>query len=315
VSPAPWYPRRILVGYNVHDDLAAYIRERRSDLEIRSKVFTDVDAQDMAWAEVFVGFRRPPVRDFGSVRWVHCIGAGVDAFLFRKPIPDDVLLTRSSEPFGPQIAEYCVSRALASTQHLFDLEVAQREHRWAPRHITTLGASRVLVVGTGEVGTAVANAFHALGCPVSGISLSGRAKPPFEAVHDRSALVEKAQRASWLVLALPLTEATFHIVDRAVLENCRDQYLINVGRGSLVDESVLPEALDCGWLRGAALDVFEEEPLVPESPLWDRPNVVLSPHIAGLTTTKGAGDGFLECLADLEAGRAPAFAVDRAKGY
>jgi phosphoglycerate dehydrogenase-like enzyme len=91
--------------------------------------------------------------------------------------------------------------------------------------------------------------------------------------------------------------------------------LINAGRGATVDESAIPEALDQGWLSAAALDVFETEPLPNNSPLWSHPRVMISPHISGLTTNEGALAGFLECLAEIEAGKTPARVVDREREY
>jgi glyoxylate/hydroxypyruvate reductase A len=99
------------------------------------------------------------------------------------------------------------------------------------------------------------------------------------------------------------------------LRRCRGVYLINIGRGGLVQEDALPEALEAGWLRGAALDVFETEPLPASSPLWSRTDVMISPHISGLTTVEGAAEGFLECLAEIERGERPRMTVDRVRGY
>jgi phosphoglycerate dehydrogenase-like enzyme len=308
-------PHRILVAYQSLSELGPYIARRRPDLEVRAKTTTDIRPEDLGWAEVFVGFRRPTNGDFGSVRWVHCVGAGVDAFLLRDPLSDEVLLTRTSEPFGPQIAEYCLARALVWTQGVLDLAEEQRAHRWTPRHPEPLRGSRVLVVGTGEVGTAVAQAFDAVGCDVHGVSRSGTRRPPFRSVVPTSALGESVEAAKWIVLALPLTKETLHLVGSEVLAHCRGAVLINVGRGALVDEGALPTALDAGWLRGAALDVFATEPLPADSPLWARRDVLISPHVAGLTTVAGAGDGFLECLAELERGERPRMTVDRSRGY
>jgi len=131
-------------------------------------------------------------------------------------------------------------------------------------------------------------------------------------MSDLTALAPSAQ---WLIVALPLTEQTFHLIDRTVLSAPRGAVLVNVGRGPVVDEAALREALDQGCLSGAALDVFEVEPLPAESPLWEDSRVVITPHIAGLTTTAGAGDGFLECLHELESGKLPRWTVDRARGY
>jgi phosphoglycerate dehydrogenase-like enzyme len=91
--------------------------------------------------------------------------------------------------------------------------------------------------------------------------------------------------------------------------------LLNAGRGAVVDESALPEALEHGWLRAAALDVFQTEPLPADSPLWTHPQVTISPHSSGPTTIAGAADGFLECLTTIERGARPRWAIDLARGY
>ena len=310
-----WRPRRILVAYQSLSGIGPYIAERRPDLEVRARKVGELTAEDVSWADVFIGFRRPPVGDLNRVPWVHCVGAGVDAFLFSDPLPSDVLLTRTSEPFGPQIAEYCVARALAFAQRILPLADAQRARKWTPIHADAFRGSRALIVGTGEVGTAIAEAFAALGCEVDGISRTGASRTPFRSVGQPAALGDMAERARWLILAIPLTPATHHLVNRDNLGRCRGVYLINIGRGGLVEESALPEALDAGWLRGAALDVFETEPLPADSPLWARPDVMISPHIAGLTTVEGAAEGFLECLAEIERGETPRMVVDRTRGY
>lgn len=315
MSPAPWFPKRLLVSHALHEGLGDYLLERRPDLEVRARGLTEITAEDVAWAEVLIGFRAPQVAGWQRLRWIHCIGAGVDAFAFRTGLAPDTLLTRTAEDFGPQMGEYCVSRALAVTQRLRHLEAEQRAHSWRPKHPQQIRGTRTLLVGTGTVGRGIARAFLALGCEVAGVSRSGSARPPFLAVHPVTRFAEAVEGARWLVLACPLTEATYHLLDRNRLAQCRGAYLINVGRGPLVDEGALPEALDQGWLSGCALDVFEKEPLPASSPLWERPEVTISPHISGLTTIPGAGDGFLACLAEVEAGRRPALAVDPERGY
>jgi glyoxylate/hydroxypyruvate reductase A len=121
--------------------------------------------------------------------------------------------------------------------------------------------------------------------------------------------------ARWLVLAAPLTEDTWHLLDHEMLSLCDGVYLINVARGALVEEESLPLALDRGWLSGAALDVFETEPLPSASPLWGHPGVVISPHCSGVTDVRAAALGFLECLAALERGELPGWVIDREIGY
>jgi phosphoglycerate dehydrogenase-like enzyme len=121
--------------------------------------------------------------------------------------------------------------------------------------------------------------------------------------------------ADWLIVTVPLTTETRGLIGRDVLSACREAVLINVGRGAVVDETILPEALEKGWLSGAALDVFAVEPLPAESPLWDHPRVIVSPHSSGPTTVEGAVVGFLECLHEVDQGKLPARTVDRERGY
>ena len=313
--PTPWFPKRILVSHALHEGLGEYLQERRPDLEIRARGLTEITAHEIEWAEVLVGFRAPREGPWQKLRWIHCIGAGVDAFAFRTGLDPSTLLTRTAEDFGPMMGEYCLARALAVTQRLRQLETEQRARLWRPKHPLPLRGSAALVIGTGAVGRGIARALLAAGCRVEGVSRGGAARQPFERVHPITDFATAIRGARWLVLACPLTEATFHLLDRARLAGCDGVYLINVGRGQLVEETALPEALERGWLSGAALDVFEVEPLPPGSPLWEHPAVTLSPHISGLTTIPGAGDGFLACLAEIEAGRRPALAVDTRRGY
>ncbi len=315
--PLPPAPRRILISHTLHEGLGEWIHARRPDLLVRARGGGDITAGDVEWAEAFIGFRPPPAAPSWptAFRWIHCIGAGVDAFAFRTGLPPGVLLTRTSEDFGPQMGEYCLARALAVTQRLRQLDEEQRARRWVPEHPAVLRGTRALVVGTGAVGRGIARTLAGAGIVVDGVSREGRLGELFRRVSPITAFASAVAGARWLVLACPLTEVTWHLLDRDRLSECAGAYLINVGRGPLVDETALPEALDRGWITGAALDVFEREPLPPDSPLWGRPEVTISPHISGLTTIPGAGEGFLSCLVDVEAGRRPALAVDPARGY
>ena len=314
-SAGPWHPKRILVSHTLHEGLGDYILARRPDLEVRAMGQREITGEDVEWAQVFVGFLPPAAGPWRTLRWIHCIGAGVNAFSFRTGLPRETLLTRTSEDFGPMIGEYCLARALAVTQRLRHLEAEQRARSWKPRHPEQLRGTRALIVGTGAVGRGIARAFLGAGCVVEGLSRSGEPREPFAAVRPGGRFAEAVRGARWLVLACPLTEETFHFLDRARLSECGGSYLISVGRGQLVEEPALVEALDRGWLAGCALDVFETEPLPVDSPLWARPEITISPHISGLTTIPGAGDGFLECLGEVEAGRHPRLAVDVARGY
>ena len=309
-------PHRVVIGARAHAELAQRLRFVRSDLEIRGSSTGNVTADDLAWADTYVGFMRPPLPTMGNVRWVHCTGAGVDAWLHPNELSRDILLTRTSESFGVYIAEWALSRGLAVKQQILDLAECQRRHEWAPREVGYVRGSRAVVVGTGDVGSHIARLFAALGAEVHGVSRSGRGDPSvFKVTSTVSELSTLARTADWLIVTVPLTSETRGLISRDVLSACRGAVLINAGRGATVDESAIPEALDKGWLAGAALDVFEVEPLPSASPLWDDRRVMISPHISGLTTPEGAVAGFLECLGEIERGQTPARAVDRDREY
>ena len=306
-----------MVGAGAHVPIVAALRERRPGLSCRGALHTDVTADDLAWADTYVGFKRPPAATtMGSVRWVHCTGAGVDSWLSPAELDRDILLTRTSESFGPAIAEWVVARVFAVQQQLADLAAAQAERRWAPREIDLVAGTRAVVVGTGDVGRAVATSLAALGVTVTGVSRTGASiHPAFRAVHPVSALPELIGEAQWIVLTVPDTPATRGLFSRDVMSRCTGAVLINAGRGAVVDEGALPEALDRHWLRAVALDVFAVEPLPAASPLWTHPRVMISPHCSGRTTVPAAVAGFLDCLDLLERGVMPAWVVDRARGY
>ena len=309
-------PRRIVIGASAHAELSALLRARRPDLEIRGSAYTDVTTDDLAWADTYIGFRRPPLPTMGNVRWVHCTGAGVDSWLEPVELPREILLTRTSESFGTYIAEWALARALAFRQGLLDLADSQRRHEWSPRDVRYIRGSRAVIVGTGDVGTHIAQLFSALGAEVHGVSRTGRGDSAvFASLSTVSELPRLAVTTDWLIITVPLTAETRGLIGREVMSACRGAVLINAGRGAVVDEAMIPQALDNGWLAGAILDVFEVEPLPASSPLWDDRRVMISPHISGLTTADGAISGFLECLEEIERGETPRRVVNRERQY
>lgn len=313
----PFAPHHILVGGQDHVAIAEAIREARPDLEVRNAAPAQITAADLEWAECFVGFRPPrSTQAMGNVRWVHSTGAGVDAWLNDPALDPAILLTRSAESFGPMIAEWAVARVFAIQQQLPSLMRAQQAHEWAPRDIAQVAGTRALLLGTGDIGRAIATALRALGCEVIGVSRTGQSThSAFTRVHTTDALPSLVGDADWIISSLPDTPETRGLVSRDVLSRCRGAALLNAGRGAVVEEAALPEALERGWLRAAALDVFVREPLPVGSPLWDDPRVIVSPHISGLTTTAGAVAGFLECAEALARGEWPRWVVDRTRGY
>lgn len=308
------FPHILVVHHAFADPIVAELQERRTDLEFRARHPDSTSTEDLAWADALVGFRRPP-GGLGHARWVHCIGAGVDGWTRDIAWPANVLLTRTTQSFAAPIGEYVLARVLAVSQEILQLGADQQARRWRKFVPALADGSRAVVVGTGDLGQGIAERLGAVGITVDGISRSARPAPQFRRVEQPDRLPDLMPGAQWLVLAAPLTAETRGMVNKAVLDRCRDCWLINVARAPLVDESEMLRALDDGRLAGAALDVFNVEPLPPASPLWSHPRVLLSPHVAGVTSIEGAVSGFLAALEALEAGRQPARVVDVGEGY
>jgi D-2-hydroxyacid dehydrogenase (NADP+) len=308
-------PSRVLVTDFFRDQQLPLLQAARPKIEFRVRGPKELTAADIAWAEALIGFRPPQHLEVRGPKWIHGSGAGVDAWLFRREFPEGVLLTRTNQPFGAMIGEYCLARALAERQKMIPLYEQQRNSSWEYQTIPLVRGARALIVGTGEVGRGIAERFKALGAEVDGVSLGGKAKAPFGQVYARRHLHDALAGADWVILAAPLTESSYRMIGAAELALMGGAYLINVGRGALVDESAIVPALDRREIRGAALDVFEVEPLPTSSPLWQHPKVLISPHISGITSVAGATQGFLHALEALERGERPDTAVDVARGY
>ena len=306
---------KILICDTRGDELAAYLTARRADLVCRVRTDDGLTPADWAWADVLVGFTGPVDLEHASVRWVHATGAGVDGLLRGHRWPAGVTLTRTTGELGDRMAEYCVGHALAVSQRVLVFQRDQTERRWAPVEPATLKGSTAVIVETGSVGSAIAARFGALGCVTLGVSRQGRPRPRFDRVHPVADLAAVVPDARWIVLAAPLTSETRGLVGARVLSRCRGAFLINVARGGLLDTAAFLAALDAKTLVGAALDVFEEEPLPDDSPLWRAPGVIVTPHIAGVTHVAEAGTAFLDALTRLEAGEPAPTAVDPARGY
>lgn len=305
--------RRILLGDRLGTDVASLLAELRPDLEVRVGQRETLSDHDIEWAQAWSGFGPP--RETGSIRWMHSMGAGVDGFMFPAPPDKRIVLTRNMEDFSAGLREYCLAHALAHSQHLRSYREDQRAHRWSPRDPSLIEGMTVLIIGTGRVGTGIAHGFAGLGARVRGVSRSGATREPFVQVSKPSDLHQELSSAEVVVLAVPLTSETRAMMDHAALESCRGCFLINIGRGGLVDEGVLLRALDHGKVSGAALDVFSIEPLPPDSPLWDHLAVTVTPHIGALSTPEGVARSFLDVLEALDEGRTPPGAVDLELGY
>jgi phosphoglycerate dehydrogenase-like enzyme len=243
------------------------------------------------------------------------MGAGVERFL-GPGLPAGVTVTRAAGIFGPWMAEYVLGWCLWVTQRMEAFRTRQRRRRWEPETPGRLRGSTLCLVGLGDIGRAVARAARAFGMTVVGVSRSGRRVPEADAVHPVGALARALARADFVAVTLPLTPETRGLIGpRALAAMKPTAWLVNVGRGPVVEEAALVAALRARRIGGAILDVFATEPLPRAHPLWGLDNAVVTPHISGPSTPAEVGALFDENLRRYLAGRPLRHVVDRRRGY
>jgi phosphoglycerate dehydrogenase-like enzyme len=221
----------------------------------------------------------------GRLRWIHSPSDGVEWLLFPALVESDVVVTNARGVFDDSIAEWVIGAMLAFAVRILDHRDAQLRHEWREGTSERLAGSRLLVVGPGPIGRAVARRATALGMEVSGAGRQARHDPVLGdvvATTDLPAVDAALGRADFVLDALPLTASTRGFFDEDRFRAMRPSgRFLNVGRGATVDQRALIAALERGQIAGAALDVYEVEPVPPESPLWPMPNVLMSPHVSG----------------------------------
>ena len=217
------------------------------------------------------------------LRWIQWAGAGVDAALFPALVQSEVTLTNVRGVFDQTMAEYTLGMILAFAKDFRGTDTLQRERKWMHRLTEPVAGTKALVVGAGSIGRAIARALRAAGIEVEGVGRTARAgDPDFGRVHGNEDLNRALGSADWVVLIAPLTRQTCGMFDAARFAAMKPTArFFNLGRGALVDESALIDALETGVVAGAGLDVFVEEPLPAASPLWAMENVFVSPHMSG----------------------------------
>jgi phosphoglycerate dehydrogenase-like enzyme len=226
-----------------------------------------------------------------ALRWVHATSAGAGELVRGAGLDpealDRVVVTTSSGVHGVPLAEFAIAGLLWVAKDLPGLADAQRARSWpvVRQPLRELRGQTLVLVGLGEIGREVARLGKALGMRTVGVRRGKGDLPPFtDEVHGADRLPELAGRADAMVVSLPLTGETAGLLDRATIERLPPGCIfVNVGRGGVVDEAALIDALRGRRIAGAVLDVFATEPLPPDSPLWALPNVLVSPHGAALS--------------------------------
>jgi phosphoglycerate dehydrogenase-like enzyme len=312
--------------FRVTPELFAEASARHPDVAARvAPTFgEDLETFDTAMqtAEVMIGFRFPTagLRERAPrLRWVHLKGAGAEHLQPYDWMPPGFVLTNNSGVHAPKAGEFAATALLMLNARIPALVTQQREHRWQQLFATPVTGKTVVVVGVGAMGGAAARRARALGLRVVGVRRSGRPHPAVHEMVTPDRLAEVLPRADFVLVTVPLTRTTRHLIGAAELDRLRPEAgLVNLARAGVVDYAALAARLRDGRLAGAILDVFDPEPLPADSPLWDTPNAILTPHCSSddaVAYTPLTLDLFFDNLRRYLAGRPLRNRVDPRREY
>lgn len=218
------------------------------------------------------------------LRYVCAMSAGTDRLQTLTTLKGDVLITSGRGIHGPQMSELAFLSMIALSRDFKRMQRNQAAHGWDRWPQRLIFGKTAVLVGIGPIAEEMAARCVAFGMRVIGVSDARDRAPGFDRMMKRSELPQAAAIADFMILLVPLSADTRHMIDERVLGAMKPGgILINLARGPVVDEKALVKALQSGHLGGAGLDVFEEEPLPDESPLWDMPNVIITPRIGGMS--------------------------------
>jgi phosphoglycerate dehydrogenase-like enzyme len=285
-------------------------------------VFPDAEGFLAGIGEVEVLLALQPPRghwqEARQLRFIQMSGAGVDSLLPAPDLPAGVRLANARGVHEPEMPEFVVAMVLALAKRLPQAVAQQARREWRMFAGRRLAGSTVGILGLGAIGQSVARRLAALGMRVIGTRRGGAPLDGVDAVYGPDETDAVLLEAQVLVVLLPLTPETRGLLDARALALLPPRaLLVNVARGGIVDEVALAAALRDGSLAGAAVDVFEEEPLPPESPLWDAPGCLVTPHVAGLTRDymERVAELFVANLRRLDAGEPLHNEIDPRRGY
>jgi D-2-hydroxyacid dehydrogenase (NADP+) len=272
----------------VHDSVSAVfppeqLREALSDQP--QEVVVVSEHEEITACDAIVTFAYEET--FLELDWIHSIQAGYDRFPLDELEQREIVLTNSTGIHGTSVGETVVGYMLMLARQIGQYARQQERKQWKRPEWNvpfTLAGESVCVVGLGTLGQGVAKRASAIGMEVSGVRRSEQPVEGVDRVYANEDLHEAISEARFVVLAVPLTENTTGLISEGELARMNEEsYLINVARGGVIDQKAVVSALETGEIRGAALDVFESEPLPQESPLWEFEEVIVTPHAAAYT--------------------------------
>lgn len=309
---------RLLIAEEEHAFYAERIRSACPDLQLVASAQLESLHEQAGQCDLWLGqpdLLAPLLRDGTRPQWLQSTWAGITPLL-AEGLPRDYRLTRAVGIFGQVMAEYVLGHMLAHERRLFARLAAQVEQHWDHSLPRSLRGRRVLVVGCGDIGQAVAEFLQPFGVELRGVASQAREQMPFLEVAAMDRLAQLVAWADYVVNLLPDTPATRDLYDARLLAQFRPEaVLINAGRGVAVVDADLVAALEQNQLSAAVIDVCREEPLPPGHLFWTAPRLLLTGHSSAPTDPALMGELFIDNLARWQAGQPLRGEVDFARGY
>lgn len=308
--------------------MAETLRQRWPEMRVaHAPTFTEL-SPELPDTDIFVGaFLRPDhLKVAGKLKWIHSTSAGVGQLAYPELLTSGMVVTNASGVFSVPMAEHTMGLLLALARNFPDTVRLQDQKTWSqqvlwdkPQHLTELNGTTLVIVGFGSIGREIAKRASVFGIRVIGVTRSGKGDATHtQRIISAEHLDEVLPEADYVVLATPETGNTKHLInERRLALMKRTARIINLGRGSAIDELALVNALVRGKLGGAALDVTTVEPLPAESPLWTAPNLFITPHTSAVSSRlwQRETDLLVQLLERWFDGRELFNQVDLKKGY
>lgn len=307
--------KTIITHGNLAKGFKAFITEEYPELNcVVAEKKEDIEKLLPA-ANFAAGFNFLNGQNIEHLEWIHAFSAGVDGFM-QLEFPKDCAFTKTKGKMGQRMAEYCISYILQDLYNNSLFKANQALKKWEQVIPNPLSKQSVVIFGTGNISTDIAQVLQPMVKNIIGINFSGKNKEFFDVCLPIEKLEDgKIEKGSIIINTLPATESTKNLFNKEVFSDLEDILFINIGRGHSVDEHDLIEALNKNQVRHAILDVFKNEPLEADSPFWNHPKCIVTPHISGITLLEDVKQSFKVAYESIKSGEPCKLSVDIEKGY
>lgn len=311
-------PRQVLIYHKREaETYARLVKARRGSIQLHLCSSPADASRLIEEMEILYAWNFPPdlFPRARRLQWIQAMGAGVERFLVPE-LPKSVTVTRVPGVFGPWMAEYTLAWCGWVTQRMEQIRENQRQRRWIVPPPDRLRGKTMTIIGLGDIGREIARLARAFGMRLIGVSRSGKGMPGVKTIYSTRGLKQALAPCDFAVVTLPLTGQTRGLIGEPELSAMKPAaWLLNLGRGPVIQEHALLRALDDKVIAGAVLDVFDTEPLPPDHPFWGRDDVVVTPHVSGPSVPEEITSVFNDNLRRYLSGRKLRHAVDRRRGY